>query len=110
MKSEYDFSRGRRGPVIHVPRGKTRITIRLDKDLIEWFRSQVESAGGGNYQTLINSALREYVRGISWEIAEHRAGYGGKPAIDRVSPPDRTARAKRKPVRPRRGRGGKASP
>ncbi len=46
MKSEYDFSRGRRGPIIPVPRGKTRITIRLDKDLIDWFRSQVEAAGG----------------------------------------------------------------
>jgi len=42
MKNEYDFSRGKRGPIIPVPRGKTRITIRLDKDLIDWFRSQVE--------------------------------------------------------------------
>jgi hypothetical protein len=76
MRSEYDFSRGRRGPVIPVPRGKTRITIRLDKDLIEWFRSQVEAAGGGNYQTLINSALKEYVRQAASEIAEDVAGYG----------------------------------
>ena len=76
MKSEYDFSRGKRGPVITVPRGKTRITIRLDKDLIDWFRSQVEAAGGGNYQTLINSALREYVREASSQIAEDVARYG----------------------------------
>jgi predicted HicB family RNase H-like nuclease len=76
MRSEYDFSRGRRGPVVPVPRGKTRITIRLDKDLIEWFRSQVEAAGGGNYQTLINSALKEYVRQAASEIAEEVAGYG----------------------------------
>lgn len=78
MRSEYDFSRGRRGPVIPVPRGKTRITIRLDKDLIDWFRAQVEAAGGGNYQTLINSALREYVRQAASEIAEEAAGYGDR--------------------------------
>jgi uncharacterized protein (DUF4415 family) len=61
MRKEYDFSRAKRGPVVPVPPGKTRITIRLDDDLIEWFKSQVHAAGGGNYQTLINVALREYV-------------------------------------------------
>jgi uncharacterized protein (DUF4415 family) len=61
MKREYDFRKGKRSPVIAVPKGKTRITIRLDEDLIAWFRGQVEDAGGGNYQTLINQALREYV-------------------------------------------------
>jgi hypothetical protein len=45
-----------------LPRGKTRITIRLDDDVLDWFRGQVNAAGGGNYQTLINNALREYVR------------------------------------------------
>ena len=78
MRSEYDFSKGRRGRVIPVPRGKTRITIRLDKDVLEWFRAQVEAAGGGNYQTLINSALREYVRQAASEIAEEAAGYGDR--------------------------------
>lgn len=61
MKKEYDFSRAKQGPVVPVPPGKTRITIRLDDDLIEWFKGQVHAAGGGNYQTLINVALREYV-------------------------------------------------
>ena len=61
MRKEYDFSRAKRGPVVPVPPGKTRITIRLDDDLIEWFKSQVHAAGGGNYQTLINGVLREYV-------------------------------------------------
>ena len=42
--------------------GKTRITIRIDTDILNWFRHQVHEAGGGNYQTLINDALREYVR------------------------------------------------
>jgi uncharacterized protein (DUF4415 family) len=44
-----------------VTPGKTRITVRIDDDLLAWFRSQVHAAGGGNYQTLINRALREYV-------------------------------------------------
>ena len=59
MRKEYDFSRGRRGPVVVMPPGKTRITIRVDDDVLAWFRAQVHAAGGGNYQTLINSALRE---------------------------------------------------
>lgn len=42
--------------------GKTRITIRIDTDILNWFRDQVHQAGGGNYQTLINETLREYVR------------------------------------------------
>jgi uncharacterized protein (DUF4415 family) len=64
MNGEYDFSRGKRGPVIPVPRGKTRITIRLDEDILDWFREQVDSAGGGNYQTLINDALRQHIRRV----------------------------------------------
>jgi uncharacterized protein (DUF4415 family) len=62
MKREYNFSRAKRGPVISVPKGKTRITIRLDDDILDWFRQQVDQAGGGNYQTLINDALRQYIR------------------------------------------------
>ena len=61
MKREYDFSKAKRGPVMPVPKGKTRITIRLDDDVIEWFRDQVERAGGGNYQSLINDALRDHM-------------------------------------------------
>ena len=62
MKREYDFSRARRGPVVPVPKGKTRITIRLDDDVLDWFRRQVDQAGGGNYQSLINDALRQHIR------------------------------------------------
>lgn len=61
MKKEYDFSDARRGFVVPIARGKTRITIRLDEDLIDWFKNKVNEAGGGNYQTLINAALRDYV-------------------------------------------------
>jgi len=59
----YDFSKGKRGPVLPVPPGKERITIRLDTDILEYFRDAVERAGGGNYQTLINNALRAYIEG-----------------------------------------------
>lgn len=50
------------GPVVSVSKGKTRITIRLDNDTLNWFREQVDQAGGGNYQTLINDALRQHIR------------------------------------------------
>ena len=62
MKSEYNFSKGKRGAVVAASKGKTRITIRIDDDILEWFRSEVESAGGGSYQTLINNALREHIK------------------------------------------------
>ena len=62
MKAEYDFSKGERGAIAPAPGGKTPITIRLDNDIIEWFRGQVESRGGGNYQTMINNALRDYTQ------------------------------------------------
>ena len=62
MKSEYDFSKAKRGAVDPQPSGKTRITIRLDDAILEWFKAQVHAAGGGNYQTLINAALAEHVR------------------------------------------------
>jgi uncharacterized protein (DUF4415 family) len=62
VKAQYDFASGKRGPVLKTPAGKTRITIRIDDDLLQWFRKQVQGAGdGGSYQTLINAALREYV-------------------------------------------------
>jgi uncharacterized protein (DUF4415 family) len=58
-----DFSGGRRGAVLQPAKGKTRITIRLDTGLLDWFREEVDRAGGGNYQTLINEALRQHVEG-----------------------------------------------
>lgn len=62
MKAEYDFSQGQRGAIEPTPIGKTRITIRLDDEVLAWFRDQVHAAGGGNYQTLINDVLREYIQ------------------------------------------------
>lgn len=57
-----DFNEGKRGAVIKPDPNKVRITIRLDGDIIEHFKEKVNAAGGGNYQTLINEALHEYIR------------------------------------------------
>ena len=62
MKREYDLSNGKRGPVVPMPPDKVRITIRLDRAIVDHFRDQVRKAHRGNYQTLINDALREYIR------------------------------------------------
>jgi uncharacterized protein (DUF4415 family) len=62
MDAEYDFSQGQRGAIDPVAAGKTRITIRLDDEVLAWFREQVHAAGGGNYQSLINQALRQHIQ------------------------------------------------
>lgn len=62
MKKQYDFRKGKRGAVLLAGTGKTRITIRIDSDVLAWFREQVH-ATGGSYQTLINLALRDHVKG-----------------------------------------------
>ena len=56
-----DFSRAKRGPVVPPQPGKTKISIRLDNAVLEYFRNLVDKAGGGNYQTLINDALLEHI-------------------------------------------------
>ncbi len=61
MKAKYDFSRARRGAVLPATGTKTRITIRLDREILDWFRAKVEEQGGGNYQTMLNEALRTYI-------------------------------------------------
>jgi uncharacterized protein (DUF4415 family) len=61
MKSEYDFSKPKRGPVFPAEPGKTRITIRLDNAVLDWFRGKAHEAGGASYQSLINEALRGHM-------------------------------------------------
>jgi len=61
MKREYDFRNAKRGAVVSVPKGKTRITIRLDDEILAWFRDWVELAGCSNYQTVINEVLRQHI-------------------------------------------------
>lgn len=65
---ELDFSKAKRAKEVpHLARlqaeneGKERITIRLDAAVLVWFREQVK--GGGNYQTLINEALKAHIAG-----------------------------------------------
>ncbi len=57
-----DFSKGKRGAIVKADPNKIRITIRLDGDIIEYFKKQVHDVGGGNYQTLLNDALRNYMQ------------------------------------------------
>ena len=57
-----DFSKGKRGAIVKADPNKIRITIRLDGDIIEYFKKQVHDAGGGNYQTLLNDALRKHIQ------------------------------------------------
>jgi BrnA antitoxin of type II toxin-antitoxin system len=61
MRKQYDFSKAKRGPVVKVPKGKARITIRLDTEILDWFKEQVDGAGGGNYQSMINDALKAFI-------------------------------------------------
>ena len=56
MKKDYDFSKGKRGSIVSS-KGKTRVTMYLDNDVLEEFRAKAELQGRG-YQTLINEALR----------------------------------------------------
>ena len=61
-KEGFDSTQAKQGAVGTSAPNKTRITIRLDNDVLNWFRNQVHEAGGGNYQTLINEALRQYIQ------------------------------------------------
>jgi len=71
MRREYDFSRAKGGAVVRPEPSKTR--IRLDNRVLEHFRRRVHAQGGGNYQTLINDALLEYIRGVRLEKVVRRA-------------------------------------
>jgi uncharacterized protein (DUF4415 family) len=77
-----DFSRARRGAVVKPEPGKTKISIRLDNTVIEFFRTAVDKAGGGNYQTLINDALLEHIHrrstleAVRQVVREELAPYG----------------------------------
>ena len=74
MKQSYDFSQGKRGRIAAPepePCGKTRITIRLDEDLVDHFLREAEASGGAiGYQTLINEALRQHVEGKAPKLEE----------------------------------------
>ena len=65
MRDNYDFSKAKKAKdVPHLSKlqkeakGKTRITIMLDNDVLESYRKRAAKDGMG-YQTLINRTLRE---------------------------------------------------
>ncbi|MDJ0659178.1 MAG: BrnA antitoxin family protein [Crocosphaera sp.] len=62
MKTNYNFSKGKRGAIDPISSNKTRITLHLDNDILDWLRQQVHLTSGGNYQTLINEALRQHIQ------------------------------------------------
>ena len=68
MKKEYDFSKAKRGAVI-PQKGKTRITIYIDDDILEEFRNRADEAGFG-YQTMMNEALREHIGKVKAPLDE----------------------------------------
>ena len=75
---EIDFSHAKRGAVAKSEPGKTKISIRLDNAVLDYFRRQVERAGGGNYQSLLNDALRAHIQQASMvdtaRLSDHRPG------------------------------------
>jgi len=69
MRNEYDFSKAKRAAdVPHLAKlqaemaGKTRITMRVDNETLSIFKARAK-ATGGSYQTLINAALGDYIKG-----------------------------------------------
>ena len=97
-KRPIDFSRAKRGAVVKSEPGKTKISIRLDNSVLEYFRSAVDKAGGGNYQTLINDALLEHIhRGSTLDVVrqvvrEELAPYGASRQPNSPLPRPRSAR------------------
>src|SRR4029077_20509398 len=95
---DIDFSRAKRGAVVKPEPGKTKISIRLDNTVLEYFRSLVDNAGGGNYQTLINDALLEHVHRrstvdiVRQAVREELAPYGIARRSNTTSRPTRRAR------------------
>jgi uncharacterized protein (DUF4415 family) len=87
---DIDFSRARRGAVVKSEPGKTKISIRLDNAVIEFFRATVDKAGGGNYQTLINDALLEHIHrrstldAVRQVVREELAPYGSNSRLQRT--------------------------
>src|SRR3989304_3912831 len=104
---DIDFSHAKRGAVVTPGPGKTKISIRLDNAVLEYFRTLVDKAGGGNHQTLINEALLEYVhrrstldvvrQAVREELAPYGIGRRSNTALQRTRRAPRGRRAGRGP-------------
>ncbi len=98
---DIDFSRAKRGPVVKLEPGKTKISIRLDNAVLEYFRAVVERAGGGNYQSLINDALlthihqRSMLEAVRQVVKEELSGASGRRGLTTGS----TATARKRAAR-----------
>jgi hypothetical protein len=68
MRTEYDFSKGKRGAAV-PQKGKTRISIFIDNAVLDAFRARADKAGTG-YQTMINDALRKYLSESEQPVTE----------------------------------------
>jgi uncharacterized protein (DUF4415 family) len=85
---DIDFAHAKRGAIVKPEPGKTKISIRLDNTVLRYFRSLVDKAGGGNYQTLINNALLEHVHRrstidvVRQAVREELAPYGARRGSD----------------------------
>ncbi len=85
MKKEYNFENARRGQVVPT-KGKTRITMYLDTDVLEEFRDRADKAGYG-YQTMINEALREYLTKSGKPLDEEVIRQVVREELDRAAHP-----------------------
>ena len=83
MKREYDFRKGKRGQVVKQ-KGKTRITIYLDDDVLEEFRTRADATGYG-YQTMINKALRKYLNKTEKQMTESALRQVIREELDRAA-------------------------
>jgi uncharacterized protein (DUF4415 family) len=98
---DIDFSRAKRGPVVKLEPGKTKISIRLDNTVLEYFRAEVERASGGNYQSLINEALlthihrRSMLEAVRQVVKEELSGTGRRRGLTAGS----TATARKRAAR-----------
>ncbi|MCZ7560585.1 MAG: BrnA antitoxin family protein [Burkholderiaceae bacterium] len=89
---DIDFSRARRGRVVPPESGKTKLSIRLDTKVVDYFRGAADEAGGGNYQTMINDALVAYIQQRSM-LAAVRQVVREELATPRIKTPRKRARS-----------------
>lgn len=90
LEAQYDFSRGNRGRIAAPgpePRGKARIAIRIDEDVVDHFLKEADASGGAaGCQTLINDALRQHVESKAPKLEETLRQSGNCQPLSRGQP------------------------